>query len=544
MSDPSREDAQPPLPDIQPPRRWRLSPVWAVPAIAALIGLGLVAQTYLDRGPVIEISFLTAQGIEPGKTKVRFKDVEIGQVQAVHIAKDRKHVVATVELNKDARDFAASDSRFWVVRPRLAGAGISGLETVLSGAYIGVDGGHSGQTQKDFQGLEEPPVVASDVPGHRYRLLAEDIGSLDIGSPVYYRRIPVGHVESYALEPDGRHIALGIFIKAPYDHFVTADSRFWHASGVDLRVDANGLKVETQALATILMGGIAFETPELNDTPDHLATADDGRQYPLAASHADALKTPDGMPTTLVARFRQSIRGLTVGAPVDFRGVEIGQVRSLGIAFDAATQEYVAPVVVDIYPDRLRTLDSQHALPREDEHRSVLAGLIKRGLRAQLKTGSLLTGQKYVALDFHPEAPPAKFDASQNPPDLPTIPGDLEELQKQVQDILAKLDRLPLEQLAGDMHRTLTALEGSLKRMETLESHADNEVLPEIRDGLRDMRQTVQQLQQTMAPDAPLQQDSRAALQSLNAVARSLKSLTDTLDKQPESLLRGKSGEK
>lgn len=538
------ERPNPPPPSIHPSRRGRISLVWLVPVIAALIGLGLVAQTYLDRGPTIEISFLTAKGIEPGKTQVRFRDVEIGQVQAVHIAKDRTGVVATVELHKDARDFAASDSRFWVVRPRLAGAGISGLETVLSGAYIGVDGGRSGDTQKEFRGLEEPPVVASDVPGHRYRLLAEDIGSLDIGSPVYYRRIPVGHVERYALEPDGRHIALGIFIKAPYDRYVTPDSRFWHASGVDLRVDANGLKVETQALATILMGGIAFETPELVTAPDHLTTAEDAHQFPLAASHADALKSPDGTPDILIVRFRQSIRGLTVGAPVDFRGVEIGQVRSLGITFDAAAQEYVAPVVLEVYPERLSTMDPQHVMPQGQDHREVLAGLVKHGLRAQLKTGSLLTGQKFVSLDFHPEAPPARFDRSLNPPELPTIPGDLEELQKQVQDILAKLSRLPLDELAGDMHRTLVALEGSLKRMDTLEAHADKEVLPEIRDGLRDMRQTVQQLQATMAPDAPLQQDSRAALQNLSAVARSLKTLSDTLDKQPESLLRGKTGEK
>lgn len=532
-----------PDPVFHPSRRWRPSLIWAVPAAAALIGLGLLLQTYLDRGPTIEVRFDTAQGIEPGKTQVRFKDVEIGLVRAVRITSDRKHVLTTIDLDKSARDFAASDSRFWVVRPRLAGAAISGLETVLSGAYIGVDGGRSGQTQKSFVGLEEPPVVASDVPGHRYRLLAEDIGSLDVGSPIYYRRIRVGHVEHYALEPDGRHIMLGIFIKAPYDRFVTRDSRFWHASGVDLRVDANGLKVETQSLATILMGGIAFEDPGLSSGGEE-QTAEDGTQFTLADNHADALKTPDGAPVTLVARFHQSIRGLAVGAPVDFRGVEIGQVRSLSIAYDPATKQFTAPVVVEIYPDRLKAMDPQHPFPDDGGKGVVLAELVRQGMRAQLKTGSLITGQRYIALDFYPEAPPVHFDPKLQPPELPTIPSDLEELQKQVETIMAKLANLPLDQLAGDMHRTLTALEASLKQMESLERNANSQVLPEIRDSLRDMRQTVGQLQQTMAPDAPLQQDSRAAMQNLSAVARSLKSLSDSLDKHPESLLRGKSGDK
>lgn len=528
MSDPSTASG-PPQPAVRPSRRWRLSPIWVVPAIAAAIGLALVAKTFLDRGPVIEVSFTSARGIEPGKTDLRFRDVKIGQVRSLRISRDHSHILATIDLNKEARGFAASDSRFWVVRPRFAGANISGLETVLSGVYIGVDGGRSGQSQREFVGLEEPPAVTSDVPGRRYRLRADDIGSLDIGSPVYYHRIPVGHVESYALEADGGHIMLGIFVKAPYDRYVTPGSRFWHASGVDLRIDANGLKVETQSLSTILMGGVAFESPDLRDVSDTSAVAEDGRLFSLAANHADARKAPDGVSITLAMHFSQSVRGLTVGAPVDFRGVEIGQVRSLGIAFDPEIQEYTVPVVVEVYPDRLGVIDPRHPLTQDDDRRSVLADLIRRGLRAQLKTGSLLTGQKYVSFDFYPKAPPVRFDPKLNPPELPTIPGDLEELQKQLQDILTKLNRLPLEQLAGDIHKTLVTLEA-------LESHTDNEVLPEIRDSLR-------VLQQSMAPDAPLQQDSRATLQNLNAMTRSLKTLTDTLNKQPESLLRGKNGD-
>jgi len=531
---------QPPAPSVQPSRAWRRpSLVWLIPLLAALVGLGLVVQTFWQQGPSITVSFSTAQGIEPGKTKVRFKDVEIGQVRTVHIAKDRNGVLVTIDLINEAREFAATDSRFWVVRPRLAGTAISGLETVLSGAYIGVDGGHSGQYQSDFTGLEEPPVVASDVPGHRFRLRADDIGSLDVGSPVYFRRIAVGHVESFSLENDGSHIQMGIFVKSPYDRFVTDDARFWHASGVDLKMDANGVKIETQSLATILMGGIAFENMGNTDAP--IAASD--REFALAANRADAVKAPEGDPVTMMLRFHQSIRGLTVGAPVAFRGVEIGHVQALGIAYDPVSEEFTAPVTIEIYPQRLTAMDPNHPFPKDGTGALAVANLVRRGLRAQLRSGSLLTGQLYVSIDFFPTAAPARYDAHANPPELPTIPGDLEELEKQVQTILAKLSKLPLDELADDTHRTLVALEGNLKRMDKLEQHVDSEMLPEIRDGLHDLRSTMDGLQQTMAPDAPLQQDSRAALQNMATVARSLKTLTDSLDRHPESLLRGKNGE-
>ncbi|OIQ87213.1 paraquat-inducible protein B [mine drainage metagenome] len=536
MTDPQIPDSLP-RPMVERRRR-RLSLVWLLPLLALLAGGGLVLQTVLERGPTITVSFLTAQGIEPGKTKVRFKDVEVGQVRAVRIAKDRSKVLVTIDLAAEAREFASADSRFWVVRPRLAGAAVSGLETVLSGAYIGVDGGRAGTGKTRFVGLETPPVVGSDVPGHRYRLLADDIGSLDVGSPVYFHRINVGRVERYALQPDGHHILLGVFINAPYDRFVTNGSRFWHASGVDLQLGADGLKLETQSLATILAGGVAFETP---GDVDHTPVAENGHQFSLAANHGEAMRAPSGTPVTVALHFHQSVRGLTVGAPVDFRGVDIGQVTFIAIQYDAVRKDYYALVNTELYPDRLAGgRNGQTPLADARTRPAMVADLVRRGLRAQLRTGSLLTGQLYVALDFFPDAPPGHFDPKANPPQLPTIPGDLEAMQGQIQALLQKLNELPLDQLASDMHHTLTSLDGALRHLESLEQQTNRQVLPEVRDSLKEMRTAVDSLQQTLAPDAPLQQDSRAALQNMSAVARSLKTLTDTLQRQPESLVRGK----
>jgi paraquat-inducible protein B len=511
--------------------------VWAIPLLAAVIGLSLVVQAVWQRGPTIIVSFASAEGIEPGKTKVKFKDVDIGDVKKVRLAKDHSRVLVTIELVKDAGQLAVADSRFWVVRPRFAGAGVSGLGTLLSGSYIGVDAGHATEDRSEFDGLDTPPVVASDIPGHRFVLQAEDIGSLDVGSPIYFRRIEVGHVESFALQADGHHIALGIFVKSPYDHFVTRDSRFWHASGVDLRLDSAGVRLETQSLAAILMGGIAFETPFESET----AAATDGSEFLLAADHAQAMKAPDGTPETVVLRFRQSVRGLAVGAPVDFRGVEIGVIRSIGLTFDSESGDFSAPVTVDIYPDRL----AQNAAGKTNDHAlriARVAELVKRGLRAQLRTGSLLTGQLYVAVDFFPDAAPVRFDVHAEPLELPTVASDLEELHQQVQSILSKLDKVPFDVLGQDAHRALLSMDVIMKRIDGLVAHTDNEMLPEIRASLADMRKTMEATQASLAEDSPLQQDTRQALRGVADVTRSLKALTDSLNRHPESLVRGKKG--
>jgi len=528
-----------PDPVVEPPRRWRLSKVWAIPLLATLIGLSLVVQAIWQQGPAITVSFSSAEGIEPGKTKVKYKEVDIGEVKSVQLAENRSRVVVTIDLIREAQAFAVADSRFWVERPRFAGSGISGLGTLLSGAYIGVDGGRSQDRRTDFVGLEEPPVVASDIPGHRFKLLAEDIGSLDAGSPVYFRRIQVGHVESFALQPDGHRLALGIFVKSPYDRFVTVNSRFWHASGVDLRMDAAGLRLETQSLATILLGGIAFETPA---GTDNAAVAPDSSEFVLAADHQQAVKAPDGAPETFILHFRQSVRGLTVGAPIDFRGVEIGQVRSIGLKFDPEANDFSVPVTVDIYPDRLAAQGAAQRTGNRSSRAAGVADLVRRGLRAQLRSGSLLTGQLYVSLDFFPDAPPVSFDATAEPLEMPTVPGDLEELQKQVQSILHKLDKIPFETLSQDAHRTMVSLDAGLKRIDAVLQHADSDVLPEIRDSLREMRGTLQATQAALAGDSPMQQDTRQALRGVADATRSLKALTDSLDRHPESLIRGKKG--
>lgn len=567
MPDDLSPSASPSEPDIVQPRRWRPSLVWGIPLIAALIGLALVANQLSRRGPTVTVSFASAEGIEAGKTKVKFRDVDIGSVTDVALTRDRTRVVATIELLKMAESFAVEGTRFWVVRPRFAGSGVSGVGTLLSGPYIAVDPGGGETRVTDFVGEEEPPVVASDAPGQRFALLADDLGSLDIGSPVYFRGIQVGQVERFTLLPDRRRLSLGVFVKSPYDRFVTTETRFWHASGLDLRVDASGVTLRTQSIASILLGGVAFEAPPGDSLSD---PAEDGHRFVLASDRAEAMQVPERDAQTLVLNFRQSIRGLSVGAAVDFRGVEVGRVRSMNAAYDADSGEFTSRVVADTFPGRLGgAIESLSKDATPQQRLAVLADLIKRGLRAQLRSGNLLTGRLYVALDFFPDAEPARFDPDSAPPELPTVPSDLQELQQQVQTIVRKLSRIPFDTLAGDVGDVMAALESAigrldtvfervdsetmpdvrlvmtgltsaLKRLETLAETLDTATLPELARASRNLSRTLRVVDDSMAGDAPLQQDARQALRAVAEAARSIRTLTDALERNPEALLTGR----
>lgn len=526
----------PPEPARQRRARWLPSVVWLIPIVAAVAGLSLLFHTLSQRGPSIEVSFLTAEGLAPGKTPVRYKDVDIGLVKRVRLAPDRSHVVATIDLTKDAENFAVKDTRFWVVRPRLAVSGVSGLETLLSGSYVGVDAGKSAESERYFTGMETPPVVTTDSSGKQFVLRAADLGSLDIGSPVYYRRVQVGQVVAYQLEPAGRDITLRVFINKPYDDLVTADTRFWHASGVDLKLDAGGFKLNTQSLVTMLLGGIAFQAPEDSPVTD---PAKENTQFLLAGDQADAMKEPDELaPTVAVLNFEQSVRGLSPGAPVDFRGVVVGQVRSIGIDYVPEIKSFRLPVVVELYPSRMGF--RQHDLADTARARSLVRGMVERGLRAQLRTGNLLTGQLYVALDFFPTAKPAKVDLDKQVPELPTMPGTLDELQAKLGTIVGKIEKVPFDQIGQDLRKTVAQLNTTLASADKLVTQLQGDVAPEVLAALQDARKTIQSANGALASDAPLQQDTRRMLQELTRTAVSLRTLTDYLERHPEALLRGK----
>ena len=309
-------------------------------------------------------------------------------------------------------EFLVEDTNFWVVRPRISGANVTGLGTLISGAYIGLEIGNSKSRKRDFVGLETPPVITGEVPGRLFVLKTPDLGSLDNGTPMFFRRLQVGQVSSYALDQDGKSLTVKIFVRAPYDQYVNPNTRFWHASGVDVSLSASGLKVQTQSVLSILIGGIAFET---DPTAPLLQPAEANTVFTLYSDRAQAFEPAAHNPQTYQLIFNESVRGLTVGAPVEFRGIPIGEVADVRAQIDLQTFQFSVPVTIHLDPQRLgvKVLGTTAGVSLETVRRRLIDSLVAHGVRAQLRTGNLLTGAVYVALDVFPGSPPATLDWSQ-----------------------------------------------------------------------------------------------------------------------------------
>ncbi len=525
---------------IAPRKHWAPWAIWLIPIVAAAIGGWIVLHAILARGPTITITFKNAEGLEAGKTKIKYKDVDIGDVRKISLSKDRTEVVVTAQLTRNADSFLVADTRFWVVRPRIGAGGISGLSTLLSGAYIGVDVGKAQEDRDEFVGLDKPPSIVTGQPGRQFSLHTPQVGSLAIGSPVYYRRLEAGQVLGIDLDQGGKGVTVTIFVNAPFDQFVAANALFWQASGVELKMDADGIAVHAESLTSIVTGGIGFQAPP--DLPPAAAAAANA-SFRLFASRDRALQHPDTEVRRVLMYFKESVRGLAPGAPVDFRGIVIGEVRAVSLEYDARTRIYRFPVEVNLYPERLRTRYRSGA-PRapadNDAGRDVLTRLVENGLRAQLKTGNLVTGMLYVALDFFPDAPRAAIDWTQQPIVIASVPGTLEELQASFTSIARKLDKLPLDAVAGDLRRALGSLTTALKSTDRLVAQLDTSVAPEAKATLAQVRKAAAGADQVLAADAPLQQDLRETLTEIRRAAEALRSLTDYLDRHPEALIRGK----
>jgi paraquat-inducible protein B len=528
----------------EPPRRSRVSIVWLVPLVALVIGAWLAWHSLSQRGPTVVILFQDSEGIEAGKTRIKYKSVDVGTVTAVELTADRKLVRVVAQMRPDTADWLVEDTRFWVVRPRVGAAGVSGLGTLFSGAYIGMDVGKSTEVTREYRALEVPPIVTEGVPGRQFVLRTDVLGSLDRGTPVYFRRIPVGQVVAYDLIAGGGGVEVKIFVEAPYDQYVTRNSRFWHASGVDVTLSAQGVNVRTESLASIVAGGIAFQSP-----PDEpiAPPAERNASFKLFETRTEAIAPDPGRADRYIAYFSESVRGLVVGAPVEFRGIPLGVVRDIAVEFDFKSERFRIPVVIDLYPERLVARQTSGVTQQKAGQREALDALVAKGFRAQLRTGNIVTGQMFVALDLFPGAPKARMDWTSEPPALPTMQGALTEAQDSVATILRKVEKIPFDRIGADVEKAIATLDATLKRIDQTVANADRELTPELRATIEQGRQTLAAAERAataaqgvVSPDGAVAVELRDAVRELNRTLQSLRSLADYLERHPEALIRGK----
>jgi paraquat-inducible protein B len=501
-------------------KKTRLSLVWFIPIVAALVGAWVAVVRILSEGPTITIVFKTAEGLEAGKTKIHYNGVDIGTLTKIRLSDDHQRAIATVEMAPKTESFLVEDTNFWIVSPRISGATVSGLGTLISGAYIGMEIGSSHEKKRDFVALDTPPIVTSEVPGRFFMMKTPDLGSLDRGTPIFFRRLQVGQVVSYELDKDGQSLSVKVFVNAPYDQYVNPDTRFWHASGVDVSLNASGLNVQTQSVLSLLIGGVAFETPVTGAT---LRPADANTVFTLFRDRAHAFEPPARNPQTYLLVFKQSVRGLAPGAPVEFRGIQIGEVVEMTAQVDPKTSEFSVPVTIRLDPQKLGVAVLHAPTPGELEaaRRKLVDTFVARGFRAQLRTGNLLTGALFVAFDAFPGAPPATVDWSQTPPQLPTTPGELQAIEASIVNIVKKLEKVPVEEIGAEAAKALVDLRGTLGSATRTFDTADKAI----------------------APNSALSDELSGVLGEVSRAARAVRVLADYLERHPESLLRGKSGE-
>ncbi|MGR8941411.1 MAG: PqiB family protein [Gammaproteobacteria bacterium] len=504
--------------------------VWLLPICAFIVSGWLIYRSASEKGPVITIDFPTAEGLEIDKTKIRYLDVEIGKVTDISINDDSKTIKVTAQMQRDAENYLKRNTSFWVVRPQVGLAGISGLNTLLSGAYIEVKPG-DGPHQHHFTGLASAPVLKTEAKGRQFVLETTDLGALAPRTQINFHGIPVGEVLSHELSVNADSIRLVIFIKAPYDQFVRKNTRFWKDSGIDLSAGADGFKVRTGSLVSMLSGGIAFRTPP-NDTIKDVQP--EYTMFHLYDNYEQSTQIEYRNTLKYVMYFNGSVRGLTEGAPVQLRGIPIGAVTGISLELDAKTADIRIPVTIDLEPDRIKEINKQPNLSNKD----MMDRLIKKGLRAQLRTGSLLTGQLLVDLDFHPNSK-ITLHAHRGPyQEFPTIPSSLDQFTQSAQTIMDKVAKLPLEEMTTEINTTLKSLQGTSKAADALLTRATGTM------GSADATlQSADHVLRSLEPGSTTRYELDKLLLELNQSANSVKQLADYLEQHPEALLRGKDDE-
>lgn len=464
---------QPPDMDIQPARQsfWRnLSPVWLVPVLAVAVSLGIAWQSFADRGVLVDITFQNAAGITPGETAIRLRDVPIGHVERVNFSADLSRVIVSARIDRTVAEALPANAQFWVVRPEVSARGISGLTTVLSGVYIEAAFlPTSDEVGRSFAGLETAPLVAPGRQGTRITLRAPDGNRLTPGAPVLYRGIQVGHIERPRLMDGLDGIVVDAFIEAPHDQRLTTATRFWDTSGFQVSLGTSGVRLSVGNLASLLTGGITFDTVASGGAPVNADTV-----YDLYADEAAArqggTQTIAANALRVAAEFDGSVQGLASGAQVRYRGVRVGTVTAISprVTTTDGQPSVRMQVSLALAPDAMGLPDT--ATPADLDQ--LLAGLVARGLRAQLAPASFFGTSLVIELVEKPDEP---ADVLARPeggvPVIPSVRSNIPDLTATAQGMLGRIDALPLEEL-------LTQAIALMSSAETLLASEDTRAVP------------------------------------------------------------------
>ncbi len=549
-------------------RRRRLSWIWLIPVASVLIGGGLLWTTLARRGPLIQITFDSAEGLQAGQSQVKFKDVQMGTVEGFDLTPDRKWVVMSVRMTAKAEALVTEGAQFWIAKPRVYAGDITGLNTILSGSYVAMQPGEAGApAQRSFNGLSDPPALLPDAPGRPFRLTASRLGAIKLGTPVFFHDLEVGRVTGWDLGDMADNVTLHIFVSAPYDGWVHRDSRFWNSSGVQVRLGPEGIQLQVDSLKAAVLGGITFDTPAHRDDPKawQAEASAAGESFPLYSRQdvAEGATAPNR--AVLASYFTGSVGGLGVGAHVTLQGITIGDVTSVDLQYSTETDQTRVRVGFTVQLDRVAPIGNKPVQPfREYVHK-----LVREGLRTRLRGGNLITGQKEVEMRLEPDAPPASVEEEG---DVQVIPADnsgsggLDDLSTTATQLIAKIGAIPFaeigQNLNGTLHgvsgvangpqlrQALTRLNGTLGTVQDTVRRLDAGAAPVLRrlpaiaadlqDTLAQVRALAASVSAGSSGDGKFGRDLDRVLMQVAEAATSVRMVADLLARHPEALIRGR----
>ena len=517
----------------------RVSKVWLIPLVALCIGIWMVADNYYNRGPLISIEFQNAEGLEAGKTRVKTLNVDIGVVQSVVLNAQRNGVIVTARLNPQARDLLNNNSLFWVVKPRIGSGGISGLGTLMSGSYIEFVPGEGAESPDEFVGLEQEPITPIGVPGIRVSLEGNKGKSVSVGDPVTYRGFEVGRVEQSDFDVKKRIVHYQIFIRAPYSNLVTDNTYFWNSSGVSFEASAQGIKVNLGSVESLISGGVTFDVPDDLPLGEPIENATIFNLYPDKDSVYEQRKYQF---KEFVVLFKDSVRGLSPGAPIEYRGIRIGTVTDISLSLisnsDVESSERRIPVVIRIEPARVGMNNDLAAVSAIAQQMDTW---VAQGLKATLKTGSLLTGSLFVDLDFYPVDQDSVIGLVSNKAVIPSVSGSLAQIEQKVFAILDKFEQMPIDVTIDNINQMLSSANvtmGELKKtvvgLNTLLTDKQTQAIPQ------QINTTLSQLTKMMKSydaKSPLYGELDQTMNQLQLFLREVRPLIKELNNKPNALI-------
>jgi paraquat-inducible protein B len=516
-----------------------VSKIWIIPIVTLFIALWMVYYQWSNQGPLITIEFSTATGLEAGKTKIKTLDVDIGVVKKIELTKDLSGVIVTARMNVNVTSLLHQDSQFWIVSPRVSLSGVSGLGTILSGPYINMAAGVAGQTTDNFLALPGPPVTPAGTPGLHVTLNSETEFAYKKGDPVIYKGIKVGEFEDIYFNFDERIVYCNTFIEAPYHKLITENTKFWDISGVQMNLDAGGVSVSTGSVETLLTNGVTFGIPEGMASGQQISERtffDIHTSYELASEERFKLSAEYAI---LV---KDTVRGLQVGAPVEYRGLVIGKVLSINsienLQNRLLTKGYDIPVIITIQPGRIQQPDNQQGLEFVRKQTNIW---IKQGLRATLKTGNLLTGALFVDLQHYPDAPPTEITHLLDYEVIPTITGEFSQITAKVTAILDNVNKIQLQKISDNTNDMLSQIAQAAKALEKTASNVDMLLDSVHKDKvsakLTDTLENLSKLSQDFSADSQTYLELNQTMRVLQQTLKEFQPILQQLNSTPNSLI-------